>query len=221
MEFATKINFGFLFILTVFLIWVGGVKAWCSAAVIFAIAICYYGYIQKFNLLLTDNEKPYTIAGLFAGCYLIVIALCVGFSQIKPATITKSQTAKNASINALFLMGLTFAIITILPFLVHLFGNTFGYWIVSSFNKEEINRIVRGGINTYDAIKQNTDYNFLITLEPATILEIIRRINNTKDVSIDLSSFIQRKTAIGHFVWVSLASIATVITTLSGRTFYS
>ncbi len=234
-KIASYINLFLICICFIIIIVLSGVKAWCSAVVVFVISIIYAfllksetinTYLSKYNL--TISSKSVSI-GVVCICYIIVIALSTGFgaadgSKSKTELI---QTTVNAAQNGLLFMGIVLIIILI-PGSVDLFGNTFGYWIVSSFSNKEINDIIRPLLtNINDTIKQNTNYSFLITLDAGNILDTIRKINeNTNDDTelinkIDeLKPSIQKKTAIGYIIWVSLASIATVITTLSKRTFY-
>ena len=236
MEFTTIFNFIMAIIFIGFIIYFGGVKAWCSTAVIASLAMVYYGvmYISREKLKISDaslfvfhSDKPTSLmitGGLFACCYLIVIALCVGFSRIKPVVNTPANVAKIAAQNGALFIFVVYLFITVIPYLVHLFGNTFGYMML---DKDKINSIIiqesvpqpsmPGGIS------KHIDYSFLITFDYMSALQIIETIGGKID-SVDLKNQLQqlilRKTAIGHFVWVSLASIATVITTLSNRTFY-
>ena len=208
----------------VILIYLSGVKAWCSAAIIAVLSGTYAALpaaIQTLfpndNLTLSDIPVSVCVIGVH---YLIIIALCVGFGQIYIKQPTK--TTKYAAINGALFMIIVLLIILI-PGSVNLFGNTVGYWIVSSFSNVKINKIIRPLlISINDRIKQNTDYSFLITLDTDNINETIQKINeNTTDNLsgiIGLKQYIQQKNSIGHLMWVSLASIATVITTLSGRT---
>ena len=234
MEFTTIFNFIMAIIFIGFIIYFGGVKAWCSTAVIASLAMVYYGvvYISREKLNISDtslflfhSDKPTSLmitGGLFVCCYLIVIALCVGFSRIKPVVNTPANVAKIAAQNgALFIFVVSF--ITFIPYLVHLFGNTFGYMML---DKDKINSIIRESVpqpNMQDEISKHIDYSFLTTFDYMSALQILETIGgkiDSVDLQNQLQQFILRKTAVGHFVWVSLASIATVITTLSGHTFY-
>ena len=209
----------------VIIIVLSGVKAWCSTAIILVISGMYFTMPMIINKFFPKIKDTFTLSGmsipvgvLFGMCYLVVIALCVGFGKINDKLHPKNATIYASQNGALFLT-IVF-LMTRFPYFVNLFGNTFGYWFVASQNNAEINKIIRP--NTLnDIIKQNMDYSFLITLDVDTIKQCMANINDTNGIDIDnLKPYIQQKTAIGHIIWVSLASIATVITTLSGRTFY-
>ena len=234
MGFTTIFNLFIAIIFIGFIIYFGGVKAWCSTAVIASLAMVYYGvmYISREKLKISDaslfvfhSDKPTSLmitGGLFACCYLIVIALCVGFSRIKPVVNTPANVAKIAAQNgALFIFVVSF--ITFIPYLVHLFGNTFGFMML---DKDEINSIIQTSVpqpSMPGEISKHIDYSFLITFDDMSALQILETIGGKFDpdsLKNLLQPFILRKTAVGHFIWVSLASIATVITTLSGHTFY-
>jgi len=220
-KIAFYINLFLIGICLIIIIFLGGVKAWCSAAIIAVLSGTYAAlpaaikmFFPNDNLELSDI--PVSICVIVVH-YLIIIAFCAGFGKKQ---LTK--TAVDASINGALFMIIVLLIILI-PGSVNLFGNTVGYWIVSSFSNVKINEIIRPLlISINDRIKQNTDYSFLITLDADNINETIQKINeNTTDNLsriIGLQQYIQQKNNIGHLMWVSLASIATVITTLSGRT---
>jgi len=209
----------------VILIVLSGVKAWCSTAIILVISGIYLTVPVIINKFFPKIKDTFTLSGmsipvgvLFGMCYLVVIALCVGFGKINDK-LQPINAAIYASQNGALFLTIAF-LITRIPYFVNLFGNTFGYWFIASQNNAEINNIIRPNpLN--DVIKQNMDYSFLITLNFETIKQCMVNINDMNDIDIDnLKPYIQKKTAIGHIIWVSLASIATVITTLSGRTFY-
>lgn len=211
----------------VILIVLSGVKAWCSTAVILVISGIYFTVPVIINKFFPQLKETFTLSGmslpvgiLFIMCYLVVIALCVGFGQIdiKQPTKTTIYAAQNGALFMIIVL-----LIILIPGSVNLFGNTVGYWIVSSFYNVEINEIIRPLlININDIIKQNTDCSFMITLDTDNINETIQKINDNPTDNlpriIGLKQYIQQKNSIGHLMWVSLASIATVITTLSGRT---
>jgi hypothetical protein len=223
------INLFLVGICLIIIIVLSGVKAGCSTVIIFVISVMYFKMpMMIINQFFPQLKETFTLSGmsipvgvLFGMCYLVVIAVCVGFGQINDR-IQPINAAIYASQNGALFLTIAF-LITRIPYFVNLFGNTFGYWFIASRNNVKINEIIRPLlISINDRIKQNTDYSFLITLDYKNINETIQKINeNTTDQLsgiIGLKPYIQKKTAIGHIIWVSLASIATVIPTLSGRT---
>ena len=221
---ASFVNWFFVLFCLGVIVYFGGAKAWCSSAVVFVLAIIYgvlYANKSTLNIdtntlfvgkMLSDVNKYAVIGGLFVLCCGVVILGC--FAVDRTAT-----TIKLASQNAALFLGATFVVSTIFPSLVHLFGNTFGYWtlpLLSTF-KPNLSQDVGSSLSEY------IDYRFLITLinddTTTTTDELFNKLNVNVNVD-ELKPFVQQKTAIGHLAWVSLASIATIITTLSGRTFY-
>ena len=99
MEIATYINLAFFIGFLGIFVYVCGVKAWCSVAVVATIA----GVGMSF-FLFEPVDSPYVkynkILFLFGVSYLIIIALCVGFNQINPI-MSSSKVAINASINSI------------------------------------------------------------------------------------------------------------------------
>jgi len=147
-----------------------------------------------------------------------------------------SQTARwilgNVSF-AFMIVVITLIAISIYPDFVKIFENTLGYWFIGIFGREEVARSIFTS-PTFEAINETNPtaihYGFLLTLlNPANIESFIESIQNPntappfgEKLPLDfkirglndadkLRQLIAMKYTFGHYTWIYLASVVSLI----------
>lgn len=199
-----------------------------------------FGFISNFILLVAAYLLGFVATLLY---YRVVIMNDAEAKINKMDRNTVSYIGKTAFFS-FKIVALTILALAINPSLVSIFENTIGYWFIGLFGLTELSQQIFSS-KTMDPIKENSDvlefnYNFLITR--MDINNVSKFINHAKkckeeeqeeDVNLpfdftlnitteeqmqQLENLVFTKYTFGHYIWVYLASIVSIIVSITSVT---